>query len=52
MMSLEELIKKLQAECHTDDYEKNHIKADDLLLEFINDERVTKAFNDIEMWYA
>ena len=34
------------------EYDDNHIKADELLLKYINDEMVTKAFNDIEKWYS
>ena len=51
-MTKEELIKKLKEECNTDDPEMDHIKADRLLLEFIDDELVTEAFKNIEMWYA
>lgn len=29
-----------------------HEKADELLLEFINDDEVTNIFNSIEKWYA
>jgi len=34
------------------DHESAHCEADDALLEFINDDEVTKAFNAIEKWYA
>ena len=51
-MTKEELIKKLfDLTCYYD-LEKAHIKADILLLEYINDEEITKAFNDIDKWYA
>ena len=35
-----------------DDYEFHHAKADELLLNYINNEKVTEAFNRIEKWYA
>ena len=35
------------------DPEEAHIKADQLLLEFINDKEVTKAYDRIDIkWYA
>jgi hypothetical protein len=34
------------------DPEAAHIKADELLLEYINDPEITEAFNKIERWYA
>jgi hypothetical protein len=34
------------------DLESDHRRADDLLLEFIADEEITSAFNNIEKWYA
>ena len=34
------------------DLEINHIDADDLLLEYINDEEVSEAFHSIDKWYA
>lgn len=36
----------------TTDQEGNHVKADELLLKYINDERVTQEFNKIEKWYS
>lgn len=52
-MSKEQLIEKLLelAELNADQ-EASHLKADDLLLEYIDDERVTEAFENIEKWYA
>ena len=41
-MSKEELIEKLQDLQHDDP-----IEAENLLLEFINDPEITKAFNDV-----
>lgn len=51
-MTKEELIKKLFDLTFYYDLEKAHIEADILLLEYINDEEITKAFNDIDKWYA
>ena len=34
------------------DYEYHHAKADELLLDYINNEKVTEAFNKIEKWYS
>lgn len=52
-MTKEELIEKLK-ELHGEnvDAEHNHGVADNLLLEFINDEEVTEAFEAIKRWYA
>ena len=33
-------------------YAGRHAKADQLLLDYINDEKVTEAFNKIKKWYA
>ena len=49
-MTKEELIDKLNGLCS--DPEENHIEADELLLEFINDEDVKEAFQSIYKWYA
>lgn len=48
------LIKKLKDLVSKRDYdnENAHIEADCALLEFINDNEVTKAYNAIEKWYA
>lgn len=34
------------------DEERAHCLADGLLLEYIDDERVWEAFNDIDIWHA
>ena len=47
-----ELIRRLKEECGTHDTEANHSKADELLLEYINDKKVAAAFSDIDKWYA
>lgn len=56
-MTKQELIDNLKA-LHTKDDDKyvdnedTHIRADELLLEFINDKEVSEAFNNIDKWYA
>lgn len=49
-MTKEELIAKLQD--LQGDTESNHVEADALLLKFINDPEITKAFCKIDKWYA
>lgn len=53
-MTLQELVKELKKikKEQTHDLESDHSDADDLLLKYINHRAVTKAFNDIEKWYA
>lgn len=51
-MTEEELIKKLKELHDNDDAEVVHVKADNLLLEFIDDEKVKKAFRGVRRWYA
>lgn len=34
------------------DQEGAHIRADEALLEYINDEEIKKAYNSIDKWYA
>ena len=46
----EEIIKKLQ-ELRGDE-EEQHIKADQLLLEYINDVDISRAFEEIKKWYS
>lgn len=50
-MNIYELIEELD-KLKEDDPETAHINADRLLLKFINDNRVTKAFDKIEKWYS
>lgn len=50
-MTKEELIIKLK-NCNSGDEEIDHVNADRTLLEYINDEEVTKTFHDIDKWYA
>lgn len=53
-MTKGDLIEKLHklADLNDDDPEENHMNADGLLLKFIDDEEITKAYNAIRMWYA
>ena len=50
-MTKDELLKAL-SECNTGDEERDHVKADDLLLEYINDPEIRWLFDAIEKWYA
>ena len=60
-MNKEELIKKLNTICKSTwtfhgkeypDIEANHFRADEALLEYINDEDISNAFNEIEKYYG
>ena len=57
-MTIEELIEKLQAIANLEnspgqhDTEMSHVDADDLLLAFINDPRVTETYKSFGKWYA
>lgn len=58
-MTKEELIAGLKDICAKEEGadigygpEEAHAYADDLLLEYINDELVTDAFDKIKKWYA
>ena len=51
-MTIDELIVKLEELINCDDPEAAHMEADELLLEYINDKKVTEAFNSIRKWYA
>lgn len=52
-MTIDELVEKLIEIQHSEnDEEQDHIDADNLLLEFINNEKVTEAFNNIYKWYS
>ena len=48
---LEKLIAELK-ECNTGDVEADHANADELLIEYIDDPRVTEAYENIRKWYA
>lgn len=52
-MNVEELIEKLkELQKSNNGKHMNHIEADNLLLDFIGDEDVYRAFKKIEKWYA
>lgn len=57
-MKKNELIEKLQqiigrqATSDFRNFDEDHIEADNLLLEYIDDEEVTACFEAIERWYA
>ena len=52
MEERKELLEKLKKLSHDGgDQEINHIKADDLLLKYIDDIEITTAFNSIDRWY-
>lgn len=48
------LITELQKISRTenDDFEETHYKADMLLLQYINDEEITEAYENVGKWYA
>lgn len=51
-MTKQELLDKLK-ECKLgNDLESQHIEADDLLLEYINDPDITKEYNSWDKWYS
>jgi hypothetical protein len=48
-----ELIEKLQEILTSGgDQEIDHATADELLLQYIGDKKVSQIFNDIDKWYA
>ncbi len=51
-MSKEELLKIFDELSSGIDPESAHSKADDILLQFINDAEVSAAYKDIPRWYA
>lgn len=46
------LLENLKELKKSNDEESAHIEADNLLLEYINDDEITQAFKDINKWYA
>ena len=50
-MTKAELLVKLK-EINTGDPDVDHHRADELLLEFINDGEISEAYEAIEKWYA
>lgn len=51
-MSREELLRELRALEDEPDEERAHVKADELLLKYIDDEEISEAFDEINKWYA
>ena len=51
-MNIKELKEKLKSINPNWDVEMNHVRADELLLEYINDPEVTQLFDNIEKWYV
>ena len=51
-MDKKELLEKLKKLQGDGDTENQHCMADDLLLEFINDEQISEEYNKINKWYA
>ena len=49
---LHELIKIKENYDYHYDEEKDHIEADELLLKYIDDEKISNAFYDIKKWYS
>ena len=51
-MDEKELIKKLKKLQDNQNAELSHIEADDLLLDFIDNDEIRKAFDNIGKWYC
>jgi len=52
-MKKKELLLKRLSKCKdNNDHHKGHEEADEALLEYINDEDITEAFDDIIKWYS
>ena len=51
-MTRDELVEQLKMLAGIGDPECSHVDADELLLEYINDPEVSKAFFSIDKWYA
>ena len=47
-----EILKEIVYRNDSRDAEEHHLDADAALLDYIDDHDVTKAFDDIEKWYA
>ena len=46
------LLKKLRILAQKSDYEIAHWKADELLIEYINDKEIEEAYDKVGKWYA
>ena len=51
-MEKEELLRLLKKCADSNDTEKAHVEADELLIKYINDKDIEDAFNDIHKWYS
>lgn len=51
-MEKEELINKLNELSESGDTEMAHLRADKALLEYIDDEEISEAYNSWGKWYA
>lgn len=51
-MTKSEALQKLEELNNGGDEEYNHIEADQVLLDLINDPEIEKAFDAIKKWYA
>lgn len=51
-MTKTELIARLKACAENGDTESAHCDADDLLIGFINDPKITEAYESVPKWYA
>ena len=47
-----EIVEKQEKSVLGGDFDDDHILADNLLLEYINDEDIKNAFESIERWYS
>jgi len=51
-MTKQGLLDLLEKESHNGDYEVAHGRADDALVEYINDAEITEAYGKVGKWYA
>lgn len=51
-MTKQELLEQLKVYHESDDAEDAHYQADQLLLNFIDDPGITKAYEEVPKWYA
>lgn len=53
-MTKDELLQALVKikEDYSHDEEVAHVRADELLLQYIDDERISQVFENIDKWYA
>jgi len=51
-MNKTELLQKLKDLSESYDTEGAHVRADEAIIEYINDVEIKSAFEEIEKWYA